>query len=479
MRDPEDLTSLPKFQPMPDLDPEKYESLKKGIEEDGVLKAVDIDEEGKILDGHHRVEMCRELEEPVPVTVHEGLTEAEKLSKAWSLNMQRRNVEEVEKQDLIEKRLKQLDDQDITMTNEAVARELGVDPTWVGEVRKRLVDRGKIGSGQEVSNLPQAEKREAVKEHLKKYPNKSNRGIAEDLGVSHPTVGNVRAEGEREEIEYDQDMKGVRMFPYVGSKSSVARWLVSKFPPHKTYVEVFGGGASVLYTKPPNPTEVYNDKDEHLVHLIETIRDEPGEMDFFLEDADYTGEQYDTWTRHWYEGWRPDNDAERAAVLFFGRFAQVRAKYGEKSGFAFPHNNPDNKAEYNEARDRLSEFSDRLDGVQTENLDFEDVLAKYDSEDTLFYIDPPYVGKEEYHGDIDHERLVDSLTNLEGDFILSYGETPPDGLDSYRSVKVTGIPGDRADVEHHFFSYPKDVEGEFVFGREEWMEAGDAMESDW
>jgi DNA adenine methylase len=62
-----------------------------------------------------------------------------------------------------------------------------------------------------------------------------------------------------------------------------------------------------------------------------------------------------------------------------------------------------------------------------ENMDFEDVITKYDSPTTYFYVDPPYyiVGEGTYYSNHDfdrqdHERLANVLHNIKGKFSLSY-----------------------------------------------------------
>ena len=47
-----------KYQVMPPLSPEEYAALKADIATRGVLFPVEYDEDGNILDGHHRVKAC-------------------------------------------------------------------------------------------------------------------------------------------------------------------------------------------------------------------------------------------------------------------------------------------------------------------------------------------------------------------------------------------------------------------------------------
>ena len=58
-----------------------------------------------------------------------------------------------------------------------------------------------------------------------------------------------------------------------GGKRYLAQRIIAKFPPHRIYLEPFGGAASVLLNKPPCEVEVYNDLDGEVVNVFRVLRD--------------------------------------------------------------------------------------------------------------------------------------------------------------------------------------------------------------
>ena len=55
---------------------------------------------------------------------------------------------------------------------------------------------------------------------------------------------------------------------YLGGKNRIAPWIISFFPPHKIYVEPFGGSGAVLLNKQPAWMEVYNDLYDRVVNFL-------------------------------------------------------------------------------------------------------------------------------------------------------------------------------------------------------------------
>lgn len=90
------------YQVMPDLSVEEYEQMKADIAERGVQVPVEYDEDGNILDGHHRVRACVELGlKEWPRVVRIGLSEEQKFEHAITLNLTRRHLSREQRRELV------------------------------------------------------------------------------------------------------------------------------------------------------------------------------------------------------------------------------------------------------------------------------------------------------------------------------------------------------------------------------------------
>ena len=86
------------------------------------------------------------------------------------------------------------------------------------------------------------------------------------------------------------------------------------------------------------------------------------------------------------------------------------------------------RSKYLSFRDKLSkpDWVEHLTRItHVENLDFEEVIQKYDSPSTYIYLDPPYWKTENYYSNHDfdrgdHERLAYVLNSVQSKFSLSY-----------------------------------------------------------
>lgn len=68
------------------------------------------------------------------------------------------------------------------------------------------------------------------------------------------------------------------------------------------------------------------------------------------------------------------------------------------------------------------DFVDTIVADEKHFMSFEDIIDLYDSENTVFYCDPPYF-KKEYLYKLDmfaHQQLMEKLSTIKGRFVLSY-----------------------------------------------------------
>ncbi|CAB1129503.1 protein of unknown function [Candidatus Hydrogenisulfobacillus filiaventi] len=250
---------------------------------------------------------------------------------------------------------------------------------------------------------------------------------------------------------------------WYGGKASMAPIVVRMLPPHRTYVEVFGGSAAVLFSKPPSTSdlEVYNDIDDGLVGFFRVLRNEDLFPRFARRCAPqpYNRAEFEAWKG---EGWRDPDPVEAAARWWFmvraGFLALVDPSHQGWSYVKFATSaNP--AATWLRAVDLLPEWHARMRRVVVDRLDWRVCLDRYDGPDTLFYLDPPYpastrTAPQAYRHEMaeaDHAELVDRLRHLRGMAIVSgyahplYDALERDGWSGRRFARYLWAAAGRGD----------------------------------
>lgn len=215
---------------------------------------------------------------------------------------------------------------------------------------------------------------------------------------------------------------------WFGGKSKVAHHIISKMPPHTCYVEPFGGAAHVIAQKSPVYSEIYNDIDGEVVNFLLVARAEPQRLQKACESLPYSRSLYEKWKREQ----PPDDYFERALRFFYVNRSGI-AKGNSDSAFStdtgWRHSKEHNTARtYQSACQLITSFAERMKSVMIDNRDFRDILRVYDSPTTLFYVDPPYIGREKYYAggftEQDHRDLAELLNKIKGMAIISYYSDP-------------------------------------------------------
>jgi len=214
---------------------------------------------------------------------------------------------------------------------------------------------------------------------------------------------------------------------WVGGKFYLTKQVISLFPSHQVYVEVFGGAGHVLFTKNPSPLEVYNDIDENVINFFKVLRDNSEELYKRLEFVPYSRKLFYEWRKEFKNGKFKNLESVEWACKWFTLVRQSYASNLESRTPSWGYNkrtNNKNVKSFNTSKELLLKVAKRLLNVQIECLDFRKIFEIYDDEDTLFYCDPPYIDITRYYDNNfvlkDHIDLANILNNVKGKVILSY-----------------------------------------------------------
>lgn len=239
------------------------------------------------------------------------------------------------------------------------------------------------------------------------------------------------------------------MISYIGGKARIGKWITPFIPKDiETYVEGFSGMFWVFFNMdlkdyPNLKTVVYNDYNRLNSNLMKWARqydilhDElakyPCQQLGVVDTPPEYGEMFRQYQKEVFD---PNLViTEENSLEIAGKYVYVLTQVfsGSKPETA---SYTDYKGKY---RCKVLIFMDKLKHPEyrkhfdrinfVENSDFEEVVKKYDSPKTYFYMDPPYWKTENYYSNHDfdvndHKRLAEVLNNIQGKFGLSYYDFP-------------------------------------------------------
>jgi DNA adenine methylase len=218
---------------------------------------------------------------------------------------------------------------------------------------------------------------------------------------------------------------------YHGSKWRIAPWIISHFPKHRIYIELFGGSAAVLLNKGRGEVEIYNDLDGELVNLLRVTRDQGPQLAEKIYLTPYSREEF---IAAFVPADNPVEQARRTFIRSFMGFGSGYVSYSSKcahpeNGFRSNWKIPGNHAnlDWLKLPANLLQITERLRGVVLENLPYQDLIIRNDSPGTLVYADPPYVpetrdcGSDYKHefSEQDHIELAKVLHECAGPVVVS------------------------------------------------------------
>lgn len=212
---------------------------------------------------------------------------------------------------------------------------------------------------------------------------------------------------------------------YIGGKAHFAQWIISEFPKgyqEMSYVEPFGGAGWVLFKKEPSKLEVWNDINSELFNMFRQIIEN---YEMFKRVAIWMPRSRE-WFSYILKHYSKETNQVKRAVYF----AYILSNSFGGKGTVFGVEKDKNINKWFVFLRRLRRIYWRFINVIIENLDYKECIQRYDTPNTLFYLDPPYISDNMpyyyrlfYNGNFtvdDHLELVSILKSIKGKFLLSY-----------------------------------------------------------
>lgn len=214
-------------------------------------------------------------------------------------------------------------------------------------------------------------------------------------------------------------------FGWYGGKFSHLDWLLPLLPDCLHYCEPFAGSGAVLLNRDPSPVETYNDIDGEVVNFFKVLREEKDKLIEQIALTPFSREEFAIACEL-----DPDLTELERARRFYIRARQVRTGLAQTASIGRWANCKNTSrsgmsgvvSRWLGGVEQLDFIAERLLRVQIENRPAIDVIKLYDSKETLFYCDPPYI--HETRGDIKsygfemndnhHRELAKTLNTIEG-----------------------------------------------------------------
>jgi len=222
-------------------------------------------------------------------------------------------------------------------------------------------------------------------------------------------------------------LKNLSNIKWIGGKHGKEERYMELMPKHKIYADCnFGSGAVTFYKSVMDPAKItiINDKNDELINYMIVLRDWPEKLFEACNALPYSERLYEKYK------WEPvPEDNLEKAVRFFYKMRLMFSGGGHKYRNGLGLSKTQDKSQtYNSAVSLIPKMAEIIKTWNILCRDFEDIIKFYDTNETLFFLDPPYVGYENiYKGGFqreDHLRLRKSVDSIKGKAMICYYPDP-------------------------------------------------------
>lgn len=235
---------------------------------------------------------------------------------------------------------------------------------------------------------------------------------------------------------------------WFGSKSRLVKKIVRYFPDHQTFVDVFGGSGAVLLGKPPAKVEVYNDLNSKMVNLFRVLScpKKSSQLKQLLEFTPYSRDEFNA-CRGEIENTTDEIELARQMLVIQRQSHGGQGKQWSYCVDAAAAGYSASVRKFHRGIEGLEDVTRRIRKVQIENLEWSEILTRYDRDNTLFYLDPPYVPETRVNGGYDHEMTLEDHEQLVGQLLKIKGRAVLSGY-AHRAYEPLELAGwNREEIE--------------------------------
>ena len=240
------------------------------------------------------------------------------------------------------------------------------------------------------------------------------------------------------------------LFGYLGGKNRVSKQIIGYMADHQIYVEPFFGSGAVFFNKGYKEVissskyrEVIGDLNGDITNFYEQLRSNYKVMQDKLKFFEYSEElKKKSHTKSDY--YLNSDDITKACLFLFNIMMSFSGTLN--LGFAYSKKGRNHLKTTENKIHSIELYAKRLKSAFIFNKSYDVLIDRFDTENTLFYLDPPYRGRATYpiqrDFPFDHDKFIENVKSIKGKFILSEykSEWLSDKFKDFRIIEIKHKP---------------------------------------